>query len=513
MSAVTSALPKPSRRASTLINLAFHYSAIGLVIVQGIVLVPLYVGRIPVALYGAWLATGNVLTWIELIDPGLSDILRQRVALAYGRDDAAAVGRNIGTGLVLSGILSLVPLTLWPLAGHLATFVHLDVGGDVLARSFRLGLVSSTFTLLSYSVASANLGLQLTLAAGLVYTVATVVGLGVSVAALLSDVGLVSLPLGMLTRSMILFFGNAVTCAVWCRRHLPERPRFSRDEVRQIFGLSIYTFVSRLGTTLVDRADALLTARLLSPAATVTLVLTGRAFEPVRNAAVSISSALMPGLSHLSGEGDLRRVTEVAMLVARVTAWVAALGVGSIIALNANFVRLWVGDRIYGGSALTVALAVSVALSVMSAGLSRLIYALGGIRQSAKATLVEAAIKLPLQIALMRVVGLIGVPIAGVTAVLLVSGWYLPRVTARLLQQPFSVQLRLWGENLLRLAVTVALGIGCRGVVGRLHLARTWPSFVATAAVVGALLVVVTYAGDPGLRAALRSVRRARAQG
>ena len=85
------ALPVVSRRFTSLVNLFFHYNAVVLVIVQGILLVPLYLRSIPVATYGAWLATGSILSWIDLVDPGLSDVLRQRVAYTYGKGDVAAL--------------------------------------------------------------------------------------------------------------------------------------------------------------------------------------------------------------------------------------------------------------------------------------------------------------------------------------------------------------------------------------------------------------------------------------
>ena len=85
-----SALPAVSRRRTTLLNLFFSYASMGLVLVQGIVLVPLYVAKVPLALYGAWLATGNVLTWLEMVDPGTGDVIRQRVARLYGANDRAA---------------------------------------------------------------------------------------------------------------------------------------------------------------------------------------------------------------------------------------------------------------------------------------------------------------------------------------------------------------------------------------------------------------------------------------
>ena len=77
-------LSLPSRRKKTQWHLFFQYSAIILGIVSGIILIPLYLKFIPLDLYGAWLATGNILAWITIIDPGLSSVMQQKIAVAFG---------------------------------------------------------------------------------------------------------------------------------------------------------------------------------------------------------------------------------------------------------------------------------------------------------------------------------------------------------------------------------------------------------------------------------------------
>jgi hypothetical protein len=83
-----------SRRAATIANLIHQYVTTGLVIVNGIVLVPLYLKYIDFKLYGAWLATGNVAAWLLLADAGFSDILRQRTAHLYGQPTEQELKRS-----------------------------------------------------------------------------------------------------------------------------------------------------------------------------------------------------------------------------------------------------------------------------------------------------------------------------------------------------------------------------------------------------------------------------------
>ena len=46
----------------------------------GIILVPIYLVYIPKDLYGYWLATGNILTIISLLDPGIGGVVTQKVS-------------------------------------------------------------------------------------------------------------------------------------------------------------------------------------------------------------------------------------------------------------------------------------------------------------------------------------------------------------------------------------------------------------------------------------------------
>src|SRR3989339_378218 len=130
-----------SRTRATKWNLFFHYASIGLMMISGVILVPLYLKFISIGLYGAWLATGNVLMWLTALDPGLSTVIQQRVGAAYGNKDISAIGRTIPGGVALALIFSLAILIAGGAASfYIADIVHLanPADSDILQKAFML---------------------------------------------------------------------------------------------------------------------------------------------------------------------------------------------------------------------------------------------------------------------------------------------------------------------------------------------------------------------------------------
>jgi len=127
-----------SRRAATVANLVFQYVSIGLAIINGFVLVPLYLRYIDYKLFGAWLATGSIISWLGLVDAGMSDIVRQRTARVYGARDFEQAGKTIGTSMVCIATVGLLPFLI---SIGIAPFLPVIFGlkshlADSLSRSF-----------------------------------------------------------------------------------------------------------------------------------------------------------------------------------------------------------------------------------------------------------------------------------------------------------------------------------------------------------------------------------------
>lgn len=83
-----------SRTRATIANLIFQYASL-LLAITGIVLTPLYLRFIDLKLFGAWLASGNVIGWLAMLDPGLNELLHQQVAKFWDGKAAERIAKII----------------------------------------------------------------------------------------------------------------------------------------------------------------------------------------------------------------------------------------------------------------------------------------------------------------------------------------------------------------------------------------------------------------------------------
>lgn len=487
-----------SRRRRALESAVLSYAAVAFTVVQGILLVPLYLRHMSVELYGAWLATGSILGWLELADPGVSSILQQRVAFRSSGAAALPLGPTVGTGLAIAACSALVPLLAIPLGEPLAALVGLAHGlRSALGTSFTLGLVAVGLGILNNALAAVAVGLQEVRPVGLIGLAGLVAGVGVTVAGLLTGLGLEALPLGALARSATGCAGNLLVVRGLLRRR-GVRLAVTRLDLDELLGEATYTFVSRVGVAVLGRLDALLSATLLSPTATVVLTLTGRVVDVVRLVSDRIGAATMPILAQLAGEQGADRTRSAQRTVGTYTVLVLGVLGGAAVAWDRHLVTLWVGPDKFGGVALAGLQALYGCLASQLSTAAQGVFALGGIRAISVLGLVEALVRLGLQLLLVRWLGLHGFPVAALLALALTSLPLLARAMAKhgggtAAGHLWSV-LRAWGV----VAGFLAAGLAVDRAAGW---PPSWPGLAAGG--VATVLVLVA-----GALAALPEVRR-----
>lgn len=414
-------LPKVSRRRATLIYLFFNYLNLALLIVQGVVLVPTYLRYIDVAVYGAWLATGNVVSYLGVLDLGLSAVTMQRVAHAHGASDILSLGRVIATGSWLIRRLSFLPLVVGlVLAPLVPRFVGIG-GADAASLSwcFVAASLSTSLMFLTYFAASVLVGLQRQLMSGIVSFVGASSGIVFTLWGLHRGLGVLAIPLGLLLRAGILALGTVGWMWVILRRLIP-RGSSSRDpaETKTLLRSSLNVFAANACSVLAMQSDALIVAIARDPGLAARFTITRKAVDLICLFATHIANCVLPALAHLRGTGDAKRMQRFSSLSLKVSSSVALVGLGGVFLLNHSFVRLWVGEGLWGGNGLTALFCVGGLLQVLATALSSLLVAFGDIVKASRTRIWEAALRVPLALILGSQLGMLGVAIAALLAAL-----------------------------------------------------------------------------------------------
>jgi O-antigen/teichoic acid export membrane protein len=493
--------PVKSRKVQSVINLISLYFSVILSITQGIILTPLYLKYIPPSLYGAWLASGNILTWIAMVDPGISRILQQRTAYTFGRGELDKVGGVIGTGLLLGTFFAMLPLLAIPFSDSIAgQFKLVPSEHAELTTAFNWALISTSVMIAMFQPSAANLGLQQSVGAGVAYSAATLTGIVVTYCMLRAGYGLLSIPMGLTVRAIIMLALNAAWMIQWCRKNLRGKVAIHKEELRKYSTLSAFTFFERLISGLLTQSDVFITARVVSNEVAVLYSLTGRGFEPVRMAADRLLPAFLPGLAHLAGEGNRERLQEICRRLMSVTAFAISVGAGCVVAMNFAFVKLWVGDINFGGERLTLLFAMLTICNVLFNALAETTFAVGGVGPIEVMRMVEGIVRIILQLVLLKYLGVIGIPLGGCIGMFLVSGTVLPGLSARKLGIDRRTQYRIVAANFLRAGVLMLCGAVVWYVLSGAGIQWTWVKFFGWGALVGILFSAIGLAMSPSTR-------------
>ena len=68
-----------NKYSASLFNFLFNSTNSIVAIINGIVLVPIYFKFMSISTYGAWLATGNIVAMIGLMESGFASVITQKM--------------------------------------------------------------------------------------------------------------------------------------------------------------------------------------------------------------------------------------------------------------------------------------------------------------------------------------------------------------------------------------------------------------------------------------------------
>ncbi|MGC3999843.1 MAG: lipopolysaccharide biosynthesis protein [Anaeromyxobacter sp.] len=474
---------KEGRRRVAWLNLFFNYANLAVTLVSGILLVPAYLRSFSLGTYGAWLASGNVLGMVGVVDGGVNLVLSQQLAAQAARGDKAGFARTVSAGLGVTAASGLLVVGLGLLLSpHVPGWVKCPAAdAGALRWAFMVAAVGTGASLLAQGLGGVLQAWEAPRAAGLANVTASVLGLVATIVALALGWGVTSLAVGMAMRggAGVLLAGAAVVLG-WRRARLP-RFRLEPAAAGALLRASAPVFASRVGTALLSNSESLILAVIASPTLAGVVALTGRIHGFAGLLLAPIGSSAFAGVARLQAAAPHERVREVLRELFGLSGAVTALLLGGAVAVNPGFVGLWVGGDAFGGELLSLALAVSAACTARFGLTNLMLNALGRPSGAAWIALIEAAARIPLTVVLVHHLGAIGLPIAAIATAVGVSGvLYAGQLRVALGGDGFRVLTAGVGTPV------VALGLGAAGAA--VWVATTWLGWVAGGAFVGVVL-------------------------
>jgi O-antigen/teichoic acid export membrane protein len=412
-----------SRAGKALIASGFAYINFASAIVTGVLLVPLMLDRLGARAYGLWLASGELLGYVSLLDIGVFSVFPWVIAEAEGRRDLAALKGFVVNGLCIGGALSLVFL-LGLLLGWvwLADLVGLpDSDRALLFGPVTVLMVATALTYPLNAFIGALTGLQDFTFTGTAAVAQGVLRAGVTAGLLFGGAGLYALAIGSTAPTVLVLVASAIRVRLIAPELVSEWPRPTWQGVRGLVREGVGGWLAGFGWKLSAASQALVITYVGTPAMVPVFACTGKLTQLLTQLAWALPDGGNVGLAQIHGEGRGERVREVAAAMLRLLLVLSGAIVCVTLVWNRAFVEAWVGSEFFGGMWLNGLFAAVAVASSLAHGLFVVTSVLGLRLRAGIAALISGVVQVVLAVALGTIWGLVGIATALLMSFLLVA--------------------------------------------------------------------------------------------
>ncbi len=464
----------------------------------GLWLTPFYIHTLGVRDYGIWLVALQVLSFMLLCDFGIIVVTPRDVANASGVDHAEpgsgevarVVGQTLKVVVVQTGVVALVALALF----FLRPTHDAELRGPV-------GLILAVFVI-SYPlrVCPAVLqGVQDLKFLGQLRLTLWSVSTALVVAMLFLGARFYALAVGWCLQQM----GHDLVALVRLRRSRPDL--LSVEVWRRAgpirwgwFTRGFWVNVNQLATALLAGSDLLIVGRSISAATVVVYSSTNKLISVLQNQPQILAAGALPGLSHMRTSESRERILQATTSLTQAMLLVAGGVFCVILAVNQQFVTLWLGARFFGGLQLTVILLLSFLLRQADYTLAVTLFAFGHERVLSIKALIDGAVSVTIAMLLVRHWGMAGVAFGFLCGAILVAIPTDVFLLTRTLQVSLAEVSRSYLPYVWRFALAGGAALTVRNWLGAPSLMHV----VLTASMVGLfyLLLVMPYVWTTPLR-------------
>ncbi len=365
-------------------------------------------------MYGAWLAATELLTWIQLLDLGIPNLMTQRIGALVGQGDRDAAGRWFAAGqsclLVVGALLLGIGLNFAPLVTSWAQVPTPEA--DVFTACFQVSVVANVLLLLFNGVLGLSRGVQQTAVVNAIPAAGSAAGFITALGLLLANFGLWALAAGFVVRAVICFAGGLVFLSGLKRAGYEMTLRPTRPIVAEILHLTPPMAAGNLGYLCANMSELVLVTTLFGPVIALVYAVTRRMADGVRMLLDTIGWAVYGGFAHLVASDQRYRAREILEEILSLRFACACLGAGVYVAVNEGIVTLLFGAENFGGIWLTIVFGVQLVVAGQGFLVNYLYRAAGPVRDGSLLLAAEAVVRVAATVTALRFGGLVAGPAA-----------------------------------------------------------------------------------------------------
>lgn len=441
-----------------LTNSAVMTSGQVVVVLIGMVLTPITISYVGLALFGAWGVIMTAVSYITVLDPGTSGVVARFGAMAHVRGDTKEMARLTSLGSLAwigLGILG-VPLLIFvvPLFAHYIHVPHTSTQTIITFFYFGFALViydavENVITGQLMAIGLVWLSTVIDIGSRLLYAVALVIGF-------VAGLGLWALILASFFQTTIAL--TATFIVAWRQSGFPYGNPFKLDRsvIRQVTRFGGWAQLTGILDTLTYSTDSVVIGSFVSVSAVGVANVASRVARQIPYFA-TVPEATMPAMAaaQQAGEGP-KGIARMSIKTNRISFLIGAVIASLILGTAPVLLAAWLGHQYSNADIATCLAAVALLLGMLrqTAGIG--IFALGRVGYGARARVVAFFVNIVVTLALVKPLGMPGVLIGTLVAVI-TSTTYLQIRVNQLLDLNGWNSVWSWGLPLIAATVPAIL--------------------------------------------------------
>jgi O-antigen/teichoic acid export membrane protein len=416
-----------SKYLASIYNYLFNSINAIVMIVNGIIMVPIYFKFMSVSTYGAWLATGNVVAMLGLVESGFAGVITQKMSVSLAKNDDKnffqLASANIYTALIMAVALLLLGLSISP---FIAGWINAEESVKrAITIAYVVSLSSAAVSLLVSLLGAFPQVWQKTKTVGLIATSVNILGVVSLIIYLYAGFGVVSLAMGYLTRSGLNLIGQGVwVLREWRKREL-TMPVFNFIVTKNLMRDCLYPFLSRISGVLMGNSQSFIIAIFINPTLAAVYDITSKIAAVACNF-VSMANGSFFALFSLTFASKNRE--DINNMIKNVsTLFLTMLFSVLLYALvfSKSIVHFWVGLDKYGGDLLLGFIVLALLITQLKQYFNNLLYTGGLINKSAKLDVLSMILFVGLLLLIIKPAQIYAIPLAGIITGVVFIGLYL----------------------------------------------------------------------------------------
>jgi len=377
-------------------------------------MVPLYFHFMEVSTYGAWLATGNIVSMLGLLESGFASVITQKMASEIANNNEKGflqyAGANIFSALIISSSLCIVGLAVSPFVVQWVnadTSIYLD-----LKIAFIISVLSSSVSILVSLFGAFPQVWQETKTIGFINTGANLAGILAMVISLFCGLGIIALAIGYLLRSLLNFGLQGLWIVYAWKRKKIGKPIYEQMIVISLVKDCVYPFLSRITSVLSNNTQSFILAALISPSVSAIYDITSKVCQASISFVSMMNGSFFAMFSLTFSSRNSIEINKVVKQVTRSLSFILSSVLLYTLCFTKPIIYFWVGQEKFGGNFLLLLIVISSFISTLKLYFNNLLYTGGYINKSSKLDIINLLFYLLLLFVSIHFLGVYSLPSA-----------------------------------------------------------------------------------------------------